>query len=53
VVTDGGSLAAYASLIARESGIPALLATRDATSQLTDGQRVTVDGSAGLIDVRG
>jgi rifampicin phosphotransferase len=48
VVTDGGSLAAHASLVAREYGIPAVVATGDATHRLRDGQRVTVDGSAGF-----
>jgi rifampicin phosphotransferase len=49
VVTDGGTLAAHASLVAREYGIPAVVATGDATTRLTDGQMVTVDGGAGAI----
>jgi pyruvate,water dikinase len=49
VVTDGGTLAAHASLVAREYGIPAVVATGDATARLHDGQVVTVDGSAGTI----
>jgi pyruvate,water dikinase len=49
VVTDGGTLAAHASLVAREYGIPAVVATGDATARLRDGQLVTVDGSAGTI----
>jgi pyruvate,water dikinase len=51
VVTDGGSLAAHASLVAREYGIPAVVATGDATIRLIDGQLVTVDGSAGIVEV--
>jgi pyruvate,water dikinase len=49
VVTDGGTLAAHASLVAREYGIPAVVATGDATSRLADGQVVTVDGGAGTV----
>jgi rifampicin phosphotransferase len=49
VVTDGGTLAAHASLVAREYGIPAVVATGDATTRLSDGQVVTVDGGAGTI----
>jgi len=49
VVTDGGSLAAHASLVAREYGIPAVVATQDATHRLADGQWVTVDGSSGYV----
>jgi rifampicin phosphotransferase len=49
VVTDGGTLAAHASLVAREYGIPAVVATGDATTRLSNGQRVTVDGGAGTV----
>ena len=49
VVTDGGTLAAHASLVAREYGIPAVVATGDATKRLHPGQVVTVDGAAGTI----
>jgi pyruvate,water dikinase len=49
VVTDGGSLAAHASLVAREYGIPAVVGTGDATLRLADGQLVTVDGGAGTV----
>lgn len=49
VVTDGGSLAAHASLVAREYGIPAVVGTARATQVLYTGQTVTVDGSAGTV----
>jgi phosphohistidine swiveling domain-containing protein len=49
VVTDGGTLAAHASLVAREYGIPAVVATGEATTRLADGQVVTVDGGAGTV----
>jgi pyruvate,water dikinase len=51
VVTDGGTLAAHASLVAREYGIPAVVATENATSRLRDAQVVTVDGGAGVVEV--
>ena len=53
VVTDGGSLAAHASLVAREYGIPAVVATGDATTRLVTGQVVVVDGSGGFVEVVG
>ncbi len=53
VVTDGGGVLAHAAVIAREYGIPAVLATGDATRRLRDGQVVTVDGSSGVIAVTG
>lgn len=49
VVTDSGSLASHASIVAREYGIPAVVATGNATALLADGETVTVDGSAGLV----
>jgi rifampicin phosphotransferase len=52
VVTDGGSLAAHASLVAREYGIPAVVATGDATTRLHNGQRIHVDGNAGTVSLR-
>jgi rifampicin phosphotransferase len=49
LVTDGGGLLAHAAVIAREYGIPAVLATGDATGRLHDGDAVTVDGTAGEV----
>jgi pyruvate,water dikinase len=51
VVTDGGTLAAHASLVAREYGIPAVVGTSDATRRLRTGQMVTVDGTAGTVEI--
>ncbi len=53
VVTDGGNLAAYASLVAPEYGIPAVVGTGNATQLLRTGQMVTVDGSAGTVELTG
>lgn len=49
VVTDSGTLAAHASIIAREYGIPAVVGTGDATHRFRTGQLVTVDGGAGTV----
>jgi pyruvate,water dikinase len=51
IATDGGTLAAHASLIAREYGIPAVVGTGDITQRLRTGQLITVDGTAGTITV--
>ena len=50
VVTDVGSAAAHASIIAREFGIPAVVGCGDATSRLPTGMRVTVDGTTGNVE---
>jgi rifampicin phosphotransferase len=51
VVTDGGTLAAHASLVAREYGIPAVVGTGEATRRLRDGQVIIVDGGAGVVEM--
>jgi phosphohistidine swiveling domain-containing protein len=50
VVTDVGSAAAHASIIAREYGIPAVVGCGDATARLRTGIRVTVDGGTGNVE---
>ena len=51
VVTDVGSAAAHASIIAREYGIPAVVGCGDATSRLKTGMSVTVDGTTGNVEL--
>ncbi len=50
VVTDVGSPASHASIIAREYGIPAVVGCGDATARLRTGMRVTVDGATGNVE---
>lgn len=50
LVTDIGSAASHASLVAREYGIPAVVGTGDATARLRTGMRVTVDGGTGTVE---
>ena len=49
VVTETGGILSHAAVIAREYGIPAVLAVAGATQRIADGQRVVLDGSAGTI----
>jgi phosphohistidine swiveling domain-containing protein len=49
VVTDIGGPLSHGSIVAREYGIPAVLGTGVATRRIHSGQRVTVDGSAGVV----
>lgn len=53
LVTDTGGALSHAAIIAREYGIPAVLATGDGTAVLTDGTLVTVDGGAGTVEIHG
>ncbi|MFE0376748.1 PEP/pyruvate-binding domain-containing protein [Streptomyces inhibens] len=49
VVVDTGGVASHAAIVAREYGIPAVMATVHATTRLADGRRVRVDGDRGLV----
>ena len=49
VVVDTGGIGSHAAIVAREYGIPAVMGTRNGTSILASGQRVTVDGDSGLV----
>lgn len=49
VVTDIGGAASHAAIVAREFGVPCVVDTKTASTSLSDGQRVRVDGAAGTI----
>jgi len=49
IVTDIGGPLSHSSIVAREYGIPAVLATGSGTRLIQDGQTITVDGDAGTV----
>ncbi len=49
VVTDIGGPLSHGSIVAREYGIPAVMAVGMGTRRIKDGQVVTVDGSTGVV----
>lgn len=49
VVTESGGLLSHAAIVARETGLPAVVAVADATRLLQEGMRVTVDGDRGVV----
>jgi pyruvate,water dikinase len=49
VVTDIGGPLSHSSIVAREYGIPAVMAARNATRYIQSGQMVTVDGKEGTV----
>ncbi|MBI2954684.1 MAG: hypothetical protein HYY30_10245 [Chloroflexi bacterium] len=51
LVTDGGGILSHPAIVAREYHVPAVVATGNATSTLRDGQIVTIDGAAGVVEV--
>src|SRR4051812_46328722 len=51
VVVDMGALNSHAVVVSREVGLPCVLSVTGATSLLTDGMLLTVDGTAGTVRV--
>jgi pyruvate,water dikinase len=51
VVTETGGALCHGAIVAREYGIPAVVGAFMATHILKDGQRVTVDGSSGIVTI--
>jgi pyruvate,water dikinase len=49
LVTDSGGLTCHGAIVARELGVPCVVATRIGTTRLRDGELVTVDGTRGLV----
>jgi pyruvate,water dikinase len=49
IVTDRGGRTSHAAIVSRELGTPCVVGTETATTTLTDGQIVTVDGSRGKV----
>ncbi|MBI6874872.1 pyruvate, phosphate dikinase [Clostridium aciditolerans] len=48
-VTEIGSATSHAAIVAREYGIPAIVAVENVTNILKDGQKIRVDGTNGII----
>lgn len=51
VVPEVGGRLTHGSLVAREYGIPAVVAVDGATEALADGPRVRVDGTSGVVEL--
>lgn len=51
VVVETGGMLSHAATVAREFGIPAVVAVKGATKLIRDGQLVTVDGMTGSVTI--
>jgi pyruvate,water dikinase len=49
LVTDRGGMTCHAAIVARELGVPCVVGARTATTDLHDGDVVTVDGGTGTV----
>jgi pyruvate,water dikinase len=51
LVTDTGGTTSHPAVLSREFGIPAVIGTSVATKRIKTGDRIRVDGSAGIVEV--
>jgi len=51
IVTDEGGILSHAAVVSRELGIPCLIATKNASQVLSDGDEVKVDTKNGLVRI--
>jgi pyruvate,water dikinase len=49
IVTDEGGMTCHAAIVSRELGCAAVVGTKKATSVLSDGMMISVDGEKGLV----
>jgi pyruvate,water dikinase len=53
LVMEMGGANSHGAVVAREYGIPAVVGVPDATSRITTGQELTVDGTTGVVTATG
>jgi pyruvate,water dikinase len=51
VVTEVGGLMTHGAVVAREYGIPAVVGVDNATSAISDGHRIRVNGTEGYVEI--
>jgi phosphohistidine swiveling domain-containing protein len=51
LVTDTGGTTSHPAVLSREFGIPAVIGTSTATHRIGTGDRIRVDGSAGVVEI--
>ena len=53
VITESGGPLSHGAVTAREMGLPAVMSVRGVMELITDGQTVLVDGTSGVVEVKG
>ena len=51
LVTDAGGTASHPAVLSREFGIPAVVGTSVATQQISNGDRIRIDGTTGKVQI--
>jgi len=49
IVTDIGGITSHPAILSREMGIPCVVSTKEATTKITDGMTIMVDGDKGEV----
>ena len=53
VVTDLGGMLSHGAIVAREMGLPCVVGTKVGSGTVLDGQRIRVNGDAGVVEILG
>ena len=51
LVIDMGGPTSHGAIVARELGIPCVIGTGDGTHRIRTGDRISVDGSSGAVEI--
>ena len=51
IVTEYGGILCHAAIVSREYGIPAIVCCKEAMSRISDGQKITIDGTTGMVRI--
>jgi pyruvate, water dikinase len=49
IVTESGGVTCHAAIVSRELGIPCIVGARSITTLVSDGDRITIDGTRGVV----
>ncbi len=49
IITDTGGITSHAAILSREMGVPCVVNTTSGTKELSDGDKVYIDGDTGKI----
>jgi pyruvate,water dikinase len=53
IVTERGGILSHAAIVARELGLPAIVGLAGIVGTISDGQNLIIDGTSGVVRLRG
>ena len=51
IVTDQGGLSSHAAIVSRELGVPCVIATKEGTRLIKNGDLLEVDAKSGIVKI--